>query len=79
MKKTLTIMTALLGLLFSSSCVRENLPAPSGLGEGEGWLIMNFGAEDNLEISTKATLGPDSESRVLNLFIFLFDRNGNKL
>lgn len=79
MKKTLTIMTALLVLLFSSSCVRENLPAPSGLGEGEGWLIMNFGAEDNLEISTKATLGPDSESRVLNLFIFLFDRNGNKL
>lgn len=79
MKKTLTIMTALLSLLFSSSCVRENLPAPSGLGEGEGWLIMNFGAEDNLEISTKATLGPDSESRVLNLFIFLFDSGGNKL
>lgn len=79
MKKTLTIMTALLGLLVSSSCVRENLPAPSGLGEGEGWLTMNFGPEDNLEISTRATLGPDSESRVLNLFIFLFDSNGDKL
>ena len=40
---------------------------------------MNFGAKDAVQISTKATLGYASENQILNIYVFIFDRNGNKV
>ena len=80
MKRTLLhILILLLCLPGANSCVRELLPHNPGLSSGEGWLTVRFSPRDNAEISTRATLGAESEKRVLNLFIFLFDANGNKI
>ena len=62
----------------ASSCVRENL-TESGLAEGEGWLLVNFGPQESIEVITKATQNYTSENAVSNIYVFLFDNNGNKL
>lgn len=65
-------------LLLVAGCVKEQFPM-SVLGEGEGWLYMKFGAQDNVEISTKSTLGYESENQILNMYVFLFDGSGKKV
>ncbi len=79
MKRTLLhISITLIAALCSLSCVREALPG----GDREGVEVLatlDFAPQDNLEISTKATLSGIAEYRVLNLFVFLFDKDGNKL
>lgn len=65
-------------LLAAGGCVREELRG-GGLAEGEGWLTLQFGSSDNVEIQTRATLGHESENRVLNAYLFLFDSGGNKV
>ena len=65
-------------ILAAGGCVREELRG-GGLAEGEGWLTLQFGSSDNVEIQTRATLGHESENRVLNAYLFLFDTDGNKV
>ncbi len=65
-------------ILAAGGCVREELRS-GGLAEGEGWLTLQFGSSDNVEIQTRATLGHASENRVLNAYLFLFDKDGNKV
>lgn len=65
-------------ILAAGGCVREELRG-GGLAEGEGWLTLQFGSSDNVEIQTRATLGHESENRVLNAYLFLFDSDGNKV
>ena len=65
-------------ILLAVGCVKEQFPM-SVLGEGEGWLYMKFGAQDNVEISTKSTLGYESENQILNMYVFLFDGSGKKV
>lgn len=60
------------------SCVREEFTEGS-LAEGEGWLLVNFGPEASIEVTTKATQNYTSENAVSNIYVFLFDSNGNKL
>ncbi|MGM9761293.1 MAG: hypothetical protein ACI3Y1_02220 [Candidatus Cryptobacteroides sp.] len=80
-----SIFKHIFGILFcvtlacaASSCVRENL-TESGLAEGEGWLLVNFGPQESIEVITKATQNYTSENAVSNIYVFLFDNNGNKL
>lgn len=65
-------------ILAAGGCVREEL-SRGGLAEGEGWLTLQFGTSDNVEIQTRSTLGHESENRVLNAYLFLFDKGGNKV
>lgn len=62
------------------SCVREEIaPATGGVGEGEGLLLLNFGVNESVEVQTKATLPAHTEQGVFNMYVFVFDKDGNKL
>ena len=79
MKKKVLYIIALFVLLLSQSCVKEMEFADSCLGEGEGWLYVNFGPQELIQVQTKATQNYNSENAISNLYIFLFDDSGNKL
>ena len=69
-------------LLLCVSCVRETV---AEYPEGEEGLPVDvelfFGPVDaqSVTISTRSTLGVAQESRVNNMFVFIFDANGKKI
>ncbi len=77
-KRYFSTIFAAIFLLMMTSCVREQF-APGGLTGGEGYLYLKFGSAPNVEISTKATLKAESENRIMNLYVFVFDNNGHKI
>ena len=79
MKKNVLYIIALFVLLLSQSCVKEMEFADSCLGEGEGWLYVNFGPKELIQVQTKATQNYNSENDIINMYILLFDSGGNKL
>ena len=64
--------------LVSFSCVKENF-TPSQSGVGEARLLLDFGVKDDVAIQTKSTLDAKAESRVFNLYVFVFNSNGHKV
>ena len=66
-------------LLFSA-CVRENLDPEYSVGE-EVWCCFDFGHKefDNVSITTRSTLDITQESRVMNMFVFLFAPDGQRI
>ena len=78
MKRHIAILLSIATLILGG-CVKEQFRPDTVLKDGEGWLYMNFGAKDAVQISTKATLGYASENQILNIYVFIFDRNGNKV
>ena len=79
MKQKILYIIALFVLLHSQSCVKQIEYVDSSLGEGEGWLYVNFGPQELIQVQTKATQNYNSENSISNLYIFLFDSGGNKL
>ena len=79
MKQKILYIIALFVLLLSQSCVKQIEYVDSSLGEGEGWLYVNFGPQELIQVQTKATQNYNSENAISNLYIFLFDSGGNKL
>lgn len=77
-KRYFSAIFAAIFLLMMTSCVREQF-APGGLTGGEGYLYLKFGSAPNVEISTKATLKAESENRIMNLYVFVFDKDGHKI
>ena len=77
-KRYFSTIFAAIFLLMMTSCVREQF-APGGLTGGEGYLYLKFGSAPNVEISTKATLKAESENRIMNLYVFVFDNDGHKI
>lgn len=77
-KRYFSTIFAAIFLLMMTSCVREQF-APGGLTGGEGYIYMKFGSAPNVEISTKATLNAESENRIMNLYVFVFDKDGHKI
>ena len=71
----LTGMAFILG-----SCVLETLEEQEVIGD-EVWCNIDFDHKsfDNVQISTKATLDITQESRVLNMFVFLFNQDGKRI
>lgn len=64
------------------SCVREEEPVESSYREGEEvcWAIpFGAAANDEFEINTKATLSLEKETKVWNLYIFVFEGGGTKI
>ena len=83
MKNILHIsLVSLLAVLLAAGCSREPL-LESGSGKActgkEVIAPLSFAPEDNTIVVTKAAVSDAAESRVLNLFVFLFDANGNKI
>ena len=77
-KRYFSTIFAAIFLLMMTSCVREQF-APGGLTGGEGYIYLKFGAAPNVEVSTKATLKAESENRIMNLYVFVFDEAGHKI
>lgn len=74
---TFWMVALVLGCL---SCVREEIaPATGGVGDGEGLLLLTFGVNESVEVQTKATLPAHTEQGVFNMYVFVFDKDGNKL
>lgn len=74
---TFWMVALVLGCL---SCVREELATPvGGASGGEGWLMLDFGVNKQVSVQTKATLPEYAEGRVLNMYVVVFDKGGNKL
>ena len=75
--RTLRNIVAVLGLIIVSACVKE-MPPTEFLGEGEGYLLLDFSAKETLEVTTKGTQSEVTESQVRNFYIFIFDAQGYK-
>ncbi|MGM9787294.1 MAG: hypothetical protein ACI3ZF_00125 [Candidatus Cryptobacteroides sp.] len=74
------ILFSVAALLLGGCLVEDEIGIYNkGLEEGEGWLYMSFGAQDAVQISTKATLGYASENQILNVYVFIFDETGKKV
>lgn len=72
--RAIHILTLIVPLFAIFSCVREDLIDNSLSEGGSAWVELNFGFKDfeNVKIETKATLDLIPESRVSNMFVFLF-------
>ena len=78
MKKILSYILGFI-LLLPVSCVKEDLRTDGGVAEGESWVLLDFGAQQDREVVTKATVSPRNENQIYNFYFFVFDRNGAKI
>lgn len=72
------IIAAALVMVSAASCVQDRL-TPAAKEGAETYISLRFAPQDNINISTRATLNGMAEFRVQNLYIFLFDENGTKV
>ncbi|MGM9736606.1 MAG: fimbrial protein [Candidatus Cryptobacteroides sp.] len=77
-KQLIVFLLCLSASFASLSCVREDI-LEGCLSDGEGWLLVNFSPSKSVEVITKATQNATTEDAVNNLYVFLFDSEGNKL
>lgn len=75
------ILFCFLCALLNGSCVKDPELEAARLSEEEVWASLDFGHNDfeSIQITTRSTLGQIAESRVSNLYVFLFDRDGNRV
>ena len=71
--KILYIATMLLAMLCSSCSEIDDLNHGE-LGNEEAWVTIDFGHQsfENIEITTRATVGEAAESRVMDLYALMF-------
>ena len=77
-KRILNTIVLWAAALACISCVKENF-TPSQSGVGEARFLLDFGVKDDIAIQTKSTLDAKAESRVFNLYVFVFNSNGDKV
>ena len=73
-KKNITLF--MLPLLLLTACVREIWPEG---GSGEFVIPFSTSTATEVVVSTRGTVDPASESRVNNLYVFVFDSNEDKI
>ena len=63
------------------SCTDEDWVKDGWVSDREVWATLKFGhaSFEKIDISTRATLNEIAESRVENLFVYVFDAQGNRL
>lgn len=63
------------------ACIDEDFALRGTVGDNEVWAKLAFGHHDfeNIEVSSRATLSEIAESRVENLFVYVFDGEGKRL
>ena len=72
------IFIALANLCLLASCVRESVE-PEDLAEGEVVATLAFGTTPMDVVVTRAGHSLETESRVFNMHLFVFDEHGNKV
>ena len=62
-------------LSFFTACSDEELVKHGMVGDKEVWTTLQFNhaSFEKIDISTRATLNEIAESRVENLFVYIFD------
>ena len=81
MKRFIIYILILTGLsCICSSCVDEYFEEQDIIGD-EVWCTLDFSHKDfdKINISTKATLDITQESRIHNMFVFLFTQDGKRI
>ena len=78
-KITWAIALPLLLSAMLCSCVKENLRPQDMPAEGESTVRLKFSSSDPEIVFTKATLNHKSENSIYNIFVFVFDENGNRV
>lgn len=68
-------------LLAFVACTDKDMPHRGGVGDKEVWATLSFGHNnfEKIDITTRATLNEVAESRIENLFVYVFDNEGNRL
>ncbi len=79
MKQYILYIGLLLGVL--TSCAEEEWVWQGVTNSKDVWATLKFGhtAFEKIDIHTRATLNEIAESRVDNLFVFVFDDNGKRV
>ena len=79
-KRFLSVTGQLLAALFLFSCIKEQEQVSLTGGVPVEW-ELSFGPSSagRVTVSTRSTLGLPQESRVSNLYVFIFDRSGRKV
>lgn len=64
-----------------TACEEEDFGADGKVGDNEAWATLNFGHADfdKVDVTSRATLSDLTESRVENLFVYVFDSTGKRL
>ena len=81
MKKFILDILFVMGLIFTlSSCIKEDFEMQVTTGE-EVLCDISFSHKDfnQVQVSTKATLDITQESRIMNMFVFIFTQDGNRI
>lgn len=68
-------------LSVAAGCTRDETTDWSPVGEGETWMTLDFGNDsyERVEITTRAVLDETAESRVMNLYAFIFNAAGDRI
>ena len=80
MKRIVIYMIIMLSVV-SVACTDEDLAIPSQLKDGEVWARMQWGHEsyEKVDVTSRATLSEIAESKVENLFVYIFDASGKRV
>ena len=79
--KTRLILFLTILLPFVVGCTRDETTDAPSAGQGETWMTLDFGDDsfERVTINTRAVLDGTAESRVMNLYVFIFDGAGNRI
>ncbi len=80
-KNTLKHIFALAaGLMIALGCVEEPVPVETPAASGEECILtFNFGHSEPIEVQTRSEVAHKYESQVHNFYLFVFDKDGNKV
>ena len=64
-----------------TACEEEDFGADGKVGDNEAWATLNFGHTDfdKVDVTSRATLSDLTESRVENLFVYVFGNSSTRL
>ena len=81
MKRYLEYIIICVLSLMASACVDEDFDIRGSVGKNEVWAKLKFGHRnyEQIEINSRSTLNENAESRVENLFVYMFDGEGKRL
>ena len=80
MKKVLLYIIMFISMAIVS-CVNEDILPEGWVSDNEVWAKLEFGHLDyeRVDVKTRATLSEIAESRVENLFVYIFDNTGKRV
>lgn len=79
--KTNILLFCIVLISIVAGCTRDDTDIYAPIGEGERWVTLDFGnsSYDAVTINTRAVLDETAESRVMNLYVFIFNANGDRI